>query len=184
MGRPVVYGDAAYGAGVFLEHLGTCGIESLCKTQPPPAAGGMFSKDQFEVDLDAGTVTCPNAVTVAIGRDSHGDGTARFGLACAGCPLAGSCTTAKHGRTVAVSRHEARLAANRRAGQHRAWRADYRATRPKVERRIGQLMRRRHGGRRARMRGQDKIAADFSLLAAAHNMARLAVLGIRSTATG
>jgi hypothetical protein len=34
------------------------------------------------------------------------------------------------------------------------------------------------------MRGQDKIDADFNLLAAAHNIARLAVLGIRSTTDG
>jgi hypothetical protein len=42
-------------------------------------------------------------------------------------------------------------------------------------------MRRRHGGRRARMRGRDKIGADFGLLAAAVNLARLAVLGITHT---
>ena len=57
-----------------------------------------------------------------------------------------------------------------------AWQADYRATRPKVERKIAHLMRRRHGGRRARVRGREKIAADFSLLAAAVNIARLGVL--------
>ena len=45
-------------------------------------------------------------------------------------------------------------------------------------------MRRKHGGRRARMRGRDKIDADFNLLAAAHNIARLAVLGIRSNPGG
>ena len=38
-------------------------------------------------------------------------------------------------------------------------------------------MRRRHGGRRARVRGKPKVAADFSLLAAAVNLARLGVLG-------
>ena len=65
-----------------------------------------------------------------------------------------------------------------------AWRDDYRATRPKVERKLGHLMRRKHGGRRARMRGRDKIDADFNLLAAAHNIARLAVLGIRSNPGG
>ena len=58
-----------------------------------------------------------------------------------------------------------------------AWRADYRATRPKVERKIGHLMCRRHGGRRARVRGQTKVA-DFSLLAAAVNLARFGVLGL------
>ncbi|WP_338678086.1 transposase [Streptomyces sp. SCSIO 30461] len=61
------------------------------------------------------------------------------------------------------------------------WLAAYRATRPKVERKIAHLMRRRHGGRRARVRGRAKIAADFSLLAAAVNVARLGVLGIMST---
>jgi hypothetical protein len=49
-----------------------------------------------------------------------------------------------------------------------------------VERKIGHLMRRRHGGRRARVRGQLKVAADFALLAAAVNLARLAVLGLAS----
>jgi hypothetical protein len=60
----------------------------------------------------------------------------------------------------------------------REWMADYRATRPKVERKIAHLMRRRHGGRRARFRGTTKIAADFVLLAPAVNLAPLGVLGI------
>jgi hypothetical protein len=37
-------------------------------------------------------------------------------------------------------------------------------------------MRRKHGGRRARVRGQTKIDADFKLLAGAVNLARLAML--------
>jgi hypothetical protein len=41
------------------------------------------------------------------------------------------------------------------------WRARYRATRPTVERKLGHLMRRRHGGRRARMRGRLRVAHDF-----------------------
>jgi len=47
-----------------------------------------------------------------------------------------------------------------------------------VERKIGNLMRRRHGGRRARVRGTTKVAADFALLAAAVNLARLGVLTV------
>jgi hypothetical protein len=34
------------------------------------------------------------------------------------------------------------------------------------------------------MRGQDKIDADFNLLATAHNIARLAMLGLRCTTRG
>jgi IS5 family transposase len=64
------------------------------------------------------------------------------------------------------------------------WQADYTATRPKVERKIGHLMHRKHGGRRARMRGLAKVAADFALLAAAVNLARLGKLGLTSTTAG
>jgi len=65
-----------------------------------------------------------------------------------------------------------------------AWVADYRGTRPKVERKLGHLMRRRHGGRRARVRGTARVAADFRLLAAAVNLARMAVLDLRGSAAG
>ncbi|MGK2851865.1 MAG: transposase [Candidatus Limnocylindrales bacterium] len=79
---------------------------------------------------------------------------------------------------VARSDHEALLVRARAALRDPAWRADYRATRPKVERKIAHLMRRRHGGRRARVRGRARVGADFALLAAAVNLARLAVLGL------
>ncbi|MEO5900902.1 MAG: transposase, partial [Ilumatobacteraceae bacterium] len=80
--------------------------------------------------------------------------------------------------------HEAALTRARTRQHDPAWRADYRATRPKVERKLAHLMRRRHDGRRARVRGTLKVDADFNLLAAAHNLARLAVLGLRSTNSG
>lgn len=181
--RATVYGDAAYGAGEFLDHLANNDIDARCKTQPPSAPGGLFTKDRFEVDLDEDTVTCPAAVTVGIRRGAQGDGMAQFGGACVDCPLRPQCTTAAGGRTIKVGRHERRLTDARRQQQHPDWVTDYRATRPKVERKLGHLMRRRHGGRRARMRGRRKVDADFNLLAAAHNLARLAVLGLRFTST-
>jgi Transposase DDE domain len=53
-----------------------------------------------------------------------------------------------------------------------------------VERKLAHLVRRRHGGRRVRVRGLAKVAADFSLLAAAVNLARLGVLGLRWAGSG
>ena len=181
---PTVYGDSAYGSGPFLDRLAKAGLDSRCKNQPPTAAGGLFSKDAFEVDLQNETVSCPNGVTATIRRGAKGEGTAYFGQACTECPLRAQCTTARDGRSVSVGVHEQRLADARAAQQDPDWQADYRATRPKVERKLGHLMHRKHGGRRARMRGKTKIDADFNLLAAAHNLARLAVLGIRSTTGG
>jgi len=182
--RPTVYGDNAYGTGEFHDLLAQGDITDRCKTQPPVAADGMFSKDAFDIDLDAKTVTCPNGAVASFRPNKHGDAIAYFADACHDCPLRGQCTNARGGRTVRVSRHERQLAQARVDQQDPAWRADYRANRPKVERKLAHLMRHRHGGRRARMRGTTKIDADFNLLAAAHNLARLARLGLRSIRRG
>jgi Transposase DDE domain len=85
---------------------------------------------------------------------------AEFGRACASCPLAIRCTASPAGRRIAIGPHEALLARGRVAQRDPAWRADYRATRPLVERKIAHLTRRRHGGRRARVRGRPKVGAD------------------------
>jgi hypothetical protein len=172
-----VYGDAAYGCGGLLADLEAAGADIMTKVQPPVAPGGRFAKDRFVIDTEAGTVTCPADVSVAIQPATTGGAIASFGTACTGCPLAAGCTTAASGRRIRIGPHEAELVRARAAQQDPAWRAEYRATRPKVERKIGHLMRRRHGGRRARVRGQTKVAADFSLLAAATNLARFGVLG-------
>jgi hypothetical protein len=182
--KPKVFGDSAYGTGEFRHHLEGHGIDSGCRTQPPSAPKGRFAKDRFIVDLNADTGTCPNDVTATIRRSNNGSGTAYFGEACTQCPLRESCTNAAGGRSIRVGIYEASLAAARARQQDPNWAADYRATRPKVERKIGHLMRRRHGGRRARMCGLDRVDADFTLLAAAANLARLAVLGMTTTPIG
>jgi hypothetical protein len=183
-GAATVYGDNAYGTGEFLDRLAEAGIASKCKTQPPSAADGLFSKAAFDVDLDADTVSCPAGQTTPIRRDKNGGGIAEFGPACNSCPLRPQCTKAAGGRSVRVGVYERRLAEARQRQTAPEWIADYRATRPKVERKIAHLMRRRHGGRRARVRGTTKIAADFALLAAAVNLARLSILGVTAAPGG
>jgi len=179
-----VYGDSAYGTGEFQQLLDDENITSGCRTQPPSAPAGRFGKDRFTVNLDDDTVTCPNEVTVTIRRGADGGGLASFAHHCTRCALRPECTNATGGRTIRVTAFEAALAKARARQTHPDWQADYRATRPKVERKLAHLMRRRHGGRRARVRGRPKVDADFNLLAAATNLARLAVLGLHSTPTG
>ncbi len=172
-----VYGDSAYGTGRVLAALAEHGAINRCKVQPASTVPGHFSKDDFAVALAARTVTCPAGRVARFAR--HGTGfQVRFRSACAGCPLASRCTTSASGRKIEIGPHEELLATGRAATRDPAWRADYRATRPLVERKIAHLMRRRHGGRRARVRGRLKVGADFALLAAAVNLARLAVLGL------
>jgi len=179
---PAVYGDSAYGTGPLLARLETAGAQIFTKVQPPNAPGGRFAKDRFTIDLTTGTVTCPGRVSAPIRPAKGGGGIAVFGTTCAGCPLATQCTTSPGGRTITISAYEQQLARARAAQADPAWVAEYKATRPKVERKIGHLMRRRHGGRRARVRGIGKVAADFSLLAAAVNLARLGALGLHQAA--
>ena len=180
----VVYGDSSYGTGANLAWLDAHGFTPMVKTALPTAPGGRFGKDQFRVDLEAGTVTCPARVRVAIVPARRGGGRARFGAACSVCPLRQACTSSVRGRVVTVHPREAELAAARARQRDPAWGADYRATRPKVERKLAHLLRRRHGGRRARVRGLVRVAQDFKLLAGAVNLARLATLGLRSTSSG
>jgi Transposase DDE domain/Transposase domain (DUF772) len=178
-----VYGDSAYGAGSVLDTLEQADAEIMCKVQAPNAPGGRYAKDAFGIDLTAGTVTCPAGQTVPLRaiKDGH---IADFARACQGCPLAERCTTSPRGRSIHVGVYEQQLQRARARQSDPAWKADYTATRPRVERKISHLMRRHHGGRRARVRGHTKVDADFTLLAAAVNLARLATLDVTHHTSG
>jgi hypothetical protein len=177
-----VYGDASYGTADLVEKLEAAGLDANTKVQPPSAREGKFSQDDFRIDLDACTVQCPAGQLVKLRLSKDGSGEAQFGALCSDCPLRAQCTESKSGRTVYVHPKHRTLDRSRRRQRDPDWKKRYRATRPKVERKIAHLMRRKHGGRRARVRGRLRVAHDFALLAAAINLARLARLGVRQPA--
>jgi hypothetical protein len=182
--RVEVYGDASYGTADLVEKVEATGVEANMKVQPPsPPGAGMFSQDDFAIDTQAGTVRCPGGALVVLRTSSDGSRVANFGEHCDGCPMRAQCTRSKKGRGVWLHPKHELLDRTRKRQRDPGWRARYRATRPKVERKIAHLMRRKHGGRRARMRGRLRVAHDFALLAAAINLARLATRGVRPTAT-
>lgn len=173
-----VYGDSSYGTADIVEKLETAGAEANVKVQAPSAAAGCFSKDAFGIDLEKQTVTCPAGLLVQIRKSADGGGLASFGVACGSCAMRARCTDAKDGRSIRIHPQEATLQRTRKHQSSPAWKARYRATRPKVERKLAHLMFRRHGGRRARVRGCQRIRQDFALLSAAQNLRRLASLGV------
>ncbi len=179
--RPKVFGDAAYGSGEQLADLDERDIVAMVKTQPPSNKAGRFTKDDFDIDLDAMTVTCPAEHTVPLRRADSGRGQARFGDLCDDCPLRASCTDATNGRTIGIKQHEELLVAQRARQQDPGWQDDYRATRPKVERKLAHLIRR---GRKVRRRGLQRVDADWNLLAGAHNLARMVTLGLHHDGHG
>jgi hypothetical protein len=173
-----VYGDASYGTAEIIEHIENAGGEADVKVQSPSSAKGMFSKDAFEIDLDAGTVQCPAGQLIQIRMSKNAGGVAEFGSHCEGCTLRDKCTASKRGRTIRIHPKEQTLTRSRQRQKDPAWKARYRATRPKVERKLAHMMKHRHGGRRVRMRGRERIKHDFALLGAAVNLKRFATLGV------
>jgi len=94
-----VLGDSGYSAGEFRAHLAEKDLAAVIK--PPPlraAVTGGYTLDDFTVDLDARTVTCPEEITVTISPK----GSARFGAHCKTCPVRSRCTTAKAGRVIVL----------------------------------------------------------------------------------
>jgi IS5 family transposase len=179
-----VYGDASYGTAELVEHLQEHGIEPNTKVQAPAARKGMLSQDAFEIDTDAQTARCPNGHTVRLRMYENGNGLARFGKLCEECPMKARCTSSQAGRVLTIHPKHDVLRRERERQRDPEWKAKYQATRPKVERKLAHMMRRRHGGRRARVRGMLRVAADFSLLAAATNLSRAVMLGLNWTSSG
>jgi hypothetical protein len=173
-----IYGDASYGTANLVETIEGAGAKAHVKVQAPVAPDGRFSKDAFVIDLGAQTVCCPVGAIVHIRKAGDGGGLAAFGVRCTTCPQRSQCTANKEGRTIRIHPQEATLHRKRAEQKSPEWKSNYRQTRPKVERKLAHLMFRRHGGRRARMRGCLRIRQDFALLSAAQNLRRLASLGV------
>jgi hypothetical protein len=174
-----VYGDASYGSAELLEKVQAGGLHAYLKVQlPAPPHRGLFSLEDFKIDVQGGTAACPRGIVVKLRTATNGTRVGDFRGHCADCPLRARCTSSKNGRTIGLHPKYEVLDRARTEQKDKGWLARYRAIRPKVERKIAHLMRRKHGGRRARMRGQLRVTHDFSLLAAAINLARLASLGV------
>lgn len=138
-----------------------------------------FTTDDFIVDHDACTVTCPAGHTA---RFTAAERTAKFGKLCTNCPLATLCTNASQGRIVKLGVHDQlRRAHRKRWSADELLRADYRRHRPMVERTIAWMTR---GARRLRYLGVTKNNAWWQLRAAAINLRKITQLGLNTATTG
>lgn len=172
-----VLGDSAYGTGATRAALAAAGHVAIIKPIPlrAPVAGG-FTSDDFVVDFDARTVTCPANHTRPIPR-SGGVG---FGSRCRTCPLASRCTTAVSGRKLTLTTYEPLSRAARGQAAAPDWQAEYRRHRPMVERSIAWLTR---NNRKVRYRGVTKNNHWLHHRAAALNLRRMITMGLTHTGT-
>ena len=122
----------------------------------------------------AGTVTCPNGITVTI---SPRPARPSSGRRCDGCPLRSALHHAPDtARQVNVHEHHDLLAAARAHALTPAFTEPYRQHRPMVERSIAWLVRR--GGRKVRYRGIARNRIGLAHRCAAINLRRLLNLGL------
>ena len=141
-----VYGDSAYGSGEARAAYRDAGHDTIIKPRPlTPAVPGGFTIEDFTIDEEAGTVTCPAGQV----RQMSKNRTVTFGAACAGCPLRQQCTTAKDGRSMTIHPHEGLLRAARAQARTEEFKQAY-PTRSMVERVISWTA--TQNGRRVRLR--------------------------------
>ena len=144
--RLEVYGDSAYGSGEARAAYRDAGHDTVIKPGPlRPAVPGGFTIDDFTIDEQAGTVTCPAGVTRPMSKTR----TVTFGAACHGCPLRELCTTARDGRSMAIHPHEDLLRAARAQARTDDFKKAY-PTRSAIERIIAWTA--TQNGRRVRLR--------------------------------
>ena len=176
-GRQIAwYGDTAYGTGELRDAIGQAGHQAVIKPKPvQPAVPGGFTADDFAVDEENGTVTCPAGITRAIAPGRH----VVFGAACRTCPLRARCTTSKSGRALSLTPHDHLLRDARAAwAADPGLREDYRAHRPNVERVIAQVATFRGRRLKLRYRGVTRNHAWLKRRTAALNLRNLTSRGL------
>ena len=172
-----VYGDSAYGTGTARAAYRDAGHDTVIKPKPLcPAVPGGYTLDDFTIDEQARTVTCPGGHT----RPMSPKRTVTFGALCTDCPLRSRCTTAQDGRSMSIHEHEQLLRVARAQARTPEFKQAY-PTRSTVERIVAWTA--THRGRRVKLRylGIDKNHAWLRNRCAAINLRTLVNNGLKRT---
>ena len=186
-------GDAAYGDGGTRQAFADAGRKLIARVPGRPDRQ-RFPKDDFVIDLAAGSCTCPaGQVThniVSAGRRTDAAGRVHRlrafqfdGSECMTCPLRSQCISAKgrKGRWVLIHPQEA-LLQQARALQQSAGYDEYRARRVVVEHRLARLV--HLGIRQSRYIGRVKTKFQLYLAATVANLTLVAAKAGLPSGTG
>lgn len=128
----------------------------LAPVPEPPRREGRIDKRECEVELDAGTVTCPAGQVARIRTEPSGQRRAGFARsACADCPLKPRCVPTQRRKQILLAPEEELVIAARQTLDDPANAEHLRRTRLRIERLLG-LLCHRYGGRKARYIGAAK----------------------------
>ncbi len=176
-------GDAAYGDGDTRQAFADAGRTLIARVPGRPNRTH-FPKEDFRIDLEAGTCTCPAGNVTRIirpsgtrtgptGRTHRLKGFRFDGAVCGVCPLRPRCVAAKPGtgRTVQLHPQEALLQQARALQQSEAF-VEYRQRRVVVEHRLARLV--QLGIRQSRYFGRAKTRFQLYLAATVANLTLVA----------
>jgi len=167
-----ILGDCAYGDQQTREDMEQRGVGVLAHVPEGTVREERIGKREFQIDLDAGTVTCPRGHTVAIPKRARrgGERVVNFGTQrCNDCPLKPRCAPYPGGRKLTIARREDLLQSGRAALQDTKTEEHLRRTRPRIERLIG-LLANRYGARKNRYLGSAKGELQAAWAAALVNL--------------
>jgi transposase len=162
--RPTrVIGDTAYGNIEAREELAERSVAVLAPVHSTSPKDGAIAKDEFRIDLEADTVTCPQGKTTPIykprrsGPSQTGTRVARFSRTdCEPCPLRERCAPSGR-RDIRISRREDLRQAALQALSDPDERDHLYRVRPRIERLLGLIVH-RYRGRKSRYLGARKSA--------------------------
>ena len=137
---------------------------------------GLFTADEFSIDYESKTATCPAGGTSCswheIETGKHkGDIQISFGQQCQDCSLKEKCTKNKCGRNLRLHRNYVLLKERREESKTESFKESMKR-RPPVEGTISEMVR-VHGLRRSRYRGILKTHLQSLMIGAAVNLKRL-----------
>jgi hypothetical protein len=166
-----ILGDTAYGNGPVRASLADRDVEVLAPVPEAPLREGRLHKSDFQIDLDAGTVTCPAGELAQIRTEPSGQRRAGFAkAACDRCPLKERCVApADQRRAILIASREELLVAARQTLDDPANAEHLRRSRPRIERLLG-LLAYRYGARKSRYIGASKARLQAAWAAALVNL--------------
>lgn len=164
-------GDSAYATGPVRAELAWRDVDVLAPVLEGSVRPGRLGKRDFDIDLAAGTVTCPAGNSAEIRTEPSGARRARFAKAlCDACPLRERCVSpARADRQILIAADEELLIAARQALDDATVAEHLRRTRPRIERLLG-LLAVRYGARKSRYFGRAKARLQAAWAAALVNL--------------
>jgi transposase len=169
------YTDKRYITGDNLAESQQAGIQLMGEASELDN-DGLYTADEFSIDYDSQTATCPTGNTSCSWKQFENgerkDGIRiSFGQQCQSCPLKAKCTKNKHGRILTLHRHYQILKQRREEGKTTVFREAMKR-RPPVEGTISEMVR-AHSLRRSRYRGLVRSHLQNLMIGTAVNLKRL-----------